>query len=321
MNKYKTIFISIFSSLFSIILFYSFILSWSINCDHISETITIEKGYSVHDVSLILENNICLNSTIFKTAMKLTFNEKNIKYGRYDLKSLNNVRDLVQMITSVSKERIKVTIYEGLRLQEIAILLNEKMQLDVEKFLSKCYDEQFINALGFKKDIDNLEGYLYPDTYIFLHTYTEEDVIQIMTKQFLYNYNEYVHNNTNLNIHEVVTLASIIQGEAVYVDEMLIISSVYHNRLGENMLLQADPTVQYLLPKHKSRILYNDTEIDHAYNTYKNKGLPPGPINSPGIDALVAAANPIQTEYLYFVSDNNGRHIFNTTYKGHLKSK
>ena len=179
----------------------------------------------------------------------------------------------------------------------------------------------YINTLGFKRNIDNLEGYLYPDTYIFLHTYTEEDIIKIMTKQFLYNYNEYVKNNTNLNIHEIVTLASIIQGEAVYNDEMKIISSVYHNRLNKNMLLQADPTVQYLLPKHKSRILYNDTEIDHAYNTYKNKGLPPGPINSPGIDALIAAANPIKTEYLYFVSDNNGRHIFNTNYRDHLRAK
>ena len=107
----------------------------------------------------------------------------------------------------------------------------------------------------------------------------------------------------------------------MYKDEMKMISSVYHNRLGQKMLLQADPTVQYLLPVHKSRLLYNDTKIDHAYNTYINKGLPPGPINSPGIDALIAAANPIETDYLYFVSDNNGRHIFNTNYKEHLRAK
>ena len=321
MDKYKSIFIISFIILFGTILFYSLILSWKINCDHVSDSITIEKGYSVHDVSLILENNLCLNTLIFKIAMKITFNEKNIKYGRYDLKSLNNVRDLVQVFTSISKERNRITIFEGLRMQEIALILNKKMNIDIEKFLSMSYDRSFIKTLGFDDSVNNLEGYLYPDTYIFLHTYTEEDIIRIMTKQFLYNYNEYVKNTTKLNTHEIVTLASIIQGEAVYEDEMKTISSVYHNRLNKDMLLQADPTIQYLLPKHKSRLLYDDTQIDHAYNTYKNKGLPPGPINSPGIAALIAAADPIKTKYLYFVSNNYGRHIFNTNYKEHLRAK
>ena len=321
MNKYKLIFLSLLLIFFGTIFFYGFILSWNIKCDHLSTTITIDKGYSVNDVSRVLENNLCINSTLFKIAMKMTFNEKNIKYGRYDIKSANNMRDLISMITSISSDRVRVTIFEGVRLQEITILLNEKMNFDVEKFVSLCYDNTFIQSLGFGKNILSLEGYLYPDTYIFLKTYTEEDVIKIMSKQFLYNYNEYVKNNTNLNMHEIVTLASIIQGEAVYEDEMKIISSVYHNRLEKNMLLQADPTIQYILPKHKKRILYNDTQVIDPYNTYLYKGLPPGPINSPGRHALIAASFPNKTNYLYFVSNGNGRHIFNSNYKGHLKSK
>ena len=87
------------------------------------------------------------------------------------------------------------------------------------------------------------------------------------------------------------------------------------------MLLQADPTIQYLMPKQKKRLLYKDTQIDNEYNTYLYKGLPPGPINSPGIDAIVAAASPASTNFLYFVADKNGRHIFNKTYKAHLRSK
>jgi len=292
-----------------------------VNCDHISKRITIEKGSTVSQVSQILENNLCLNSLIFKIAMKITLNEKKIKYGRFDLKSVKNVRDLINLLTSVSNERTRITIIEGLRLQEIALILAKKMNFDVEKFLSLCYDESFISELGFDFNLNSLEGYLFPDTYIFLNSYTESDVVKIMTKQFIYNYNEYVLNRTKLHINEIVTLASIIQGEAYFSDEMKIISSVYHNRLKKNMLLQADPTIQFLLPKHKTRILFNDTKIEHKYNTYLYKGLPPGPINSPGIDALVAASDPDTTNFLFFVSNGKGRHIFNVNYKNHLRSK
>lgn len=320
MNRNKSVFATIIILIFGSIFIYGFILSWRVDCDHLSNRVTIEQGASVDDVSRILENNLCINPIVFKIAMKITLNEKKIKYGRYDLKSVNNIRDLVELVTSIPNDRTKVTIYEGVRMQHIAKLLNDKMDLDVEKFVSLCYDKSFIKSLGIDK-VNSLEGYLYPDTYIFLNTYTEEDIIRIMVKQFFYNYKEYIKNKSNLSIHEIVTLASIIQGEAMYTDEMPIISSVYHNRLKKDMLLQADPTIQYLMPKQKKRLLYKDTQIDNEYNTYLYKGLPPGPINSPGIDAIIAADNPSKTNYLYFVANKNGRHIFNKTYKGHLKSR
>ena len=252
--------------------------------------------------------------------MKISLNEKNIKYGRYDFKSVSNIRDLIQMITSVSSDRIQVTIIEGLKMQDIALYLEKKMNMDVEKFISLCYDQSLINSLGLK-GISSLEGHLYPDTYIFLKTYTETDIIKIMVNQFIYNFDEYVLNKTSLESNNIVILASIIQGEAMYADEMNKISSVYHNRLEKDMLLQADPTIQYILPQKKKKILVVDTKIDNPYNTYINKGLPPGPINNPGLDSMIAAANPLKTDYLYFVADNKGRHIFNTTFKDHLKSK
>ena len=143
-----------------------------------------------------------------------------------------------------------------------------------------------------------------------------------MVKQFLFNYNEYIDNDiAKLDRNEIVILASIIQVEAMYDEEMRTISSVYHNRLNKNMLLQADPTIQYILPETKKRILVKHTKIKNPYNTYLYKGLPPGPINNPGISAIKAAAYPSQTDYFYFVADNKGRHIFNKTFKAHLKSK
>ena len=321
MNKNKLILLSIPTVIFIFIFFYGLILSLNVSCNHVSSKITIPKGASLNEVANILEYNLCLDSFIFKTAMFMTYNEKNIKYGRYDLKSVNNVSDLITLITSVSKDRVRITIFEGLKIQEIALIFKDKMDVDIEKFLELCYDKKFIKELGLESKIPKLEGYLYPDTYIFLKSFTESDIIEVMVRQFIYNYDKYVKNKTNLNMHQLVTLASIIQGEAVYDDEMKIISSVYHNRLDKDMLLQADPTVQYLFPKQKKKILIKDTEIKSPYNTYLNKGLPPGPINNPGIEAIVAAGDPAKTDYFYFVSDKKGRHIFNKTYKAHLKSK
>ena len=308
-----TIFISIF--------IYAIVLSLPVKCEHLNHYITIPKESTVSTVSEILEDNLCFNAVIFKIAMKITMNERNIKYGRYDFKSVKNVRSLIHLLTSVKRDRVKITIPEGYKVSDIAIHFEKLMNIDVEEFIALCYSKDFISSLGLE-NVSNLEGYLFPDTYIFLKSFTEKDVIEIMVKQFLFNYNEYIENNSiTLNQNEVVILASIIQGEAMYSDEMKTISSVYHNRLNKNMLLQADPTIQYILPETKKRILVKHTKIKNPYNTYLYKGLPPGPINNPGLSALIAAAYPIKTDFLYFVADNKGRHIFNKTFKAHLKSK
>ena len=145
-----------------------------------------------------------------------------------------------------------------------------------------------------------------------------------MINQFLHIYKNFASNKANsieMSINEVITLASIIQGEAAKRTEMNMISSVYHNRLDKNMLLQADPTIQYILPKKKKKILVKDTKINNPYNTYIYKGLPPGPINNPGIDAITAAAYPASTDYMFFVAKGNGRHHFTRTEKEHNNAK
>ena len=124
-----------------------------------------------------------------------------------------------------------------------------------------------------------------------------------------------------MNMYDTVILASIIQGESKYKNDMDTISSVYHNRLNKNMLLQADPTIQYILPEKPRRLFNKDLEIDSPYNTYKYSGLPPGPINNPGYKALESAMNPDDTNYLYFVSDGEGRHVFTRTVEEHNIAK
>ena len=126
-----------------------------------------------------------------------------------------------------------------------------------------------------------------------------------------------IKNKEGLTINEVVTLASIIQGEAVKKTEMNMISSVYHNRLVKNMLLQADPTIQYIIPGKNRRLWNKDLKVNSPYNTYIHKGLPPGPISNPGLSALIAAVNPEKSDYLYFVSDAEGGHMFSKTIREH----
>ena len=128
-------------------------------------------------------------------------------------------------------------------------------------------------------------------------------------------------STVKLNIQEIATMASIIQGEAVYDDEMPIISSIYHNRLEQDMMLQADPTIQYIIPGRPRRLYNKDLEVDSPYNTYRHKGLPPGPINNPGLKALKAAMRPAETDYLYFVSNGEGRHIFTRNNEEHNQAK
>ena len=318
MKNNKLIFPAFTFSIFMFIFIYALLLTWPVECKHMNQYVTIQKNSNVNEVSKILHNHLCINKTIFKIAVKLTGNDKNLRYGRYNFKSVTNMKDLVNLLTSNNKDRVKITIIEGLRLRDVAIYLENKLKIDIDYFIELCYKKSFINSLGI--NASNLEGYLYPDTYLILNSYTEEDIVRLMVNQFLFNYRENISEN-NLSMHEIVTLASIIQWEAVYDDEMKLISSVYHNRLDKEMLLQADPTVQYILPERKKKLLNKHTRLDNPYNTYLYKGLPPGPINNPGINSIIAAAYPEKSNYFYFVANKKGRHIFNTTFKGHLKSK
>ena len=300
---------------------YSIILSWDIHCLDPDRLITIPKGSSAQSVAMLLKEESCLqNETIFKLALTLTMKNKKIRSGRYNLKGISSIGQLVDMITSQSSDRVKVTLIEGWTLEHFADELKNKMDIDSYKFLRLCRDYNFTHSLGI--DAPSLEGFLFPDTYILLKTYTEEDIIRVLVNQFTHNMDDLKQYSTvKFNAREITTMASIIQGEAMYEDEMPVISSVYHNRFKQGMLLQADPTIQYIIPGKPRRLYNKDLEVDDPYNTYKYKGLPPGPINNPGLAALKAAMNPAETEFLYFVSNLEGRHTFTQTADEHNQAK
>jgi len=320
-NRKEYFIISSIVAFFIFIFTYGGILSTNIKCENSNFILTIDRNSNLNAVASQLEQEMCVNKYLFKISMYLTFNQNKIKFGRHDLSVVRNIRDLVGMITTVNTEKVKVTLLEGWRIQDIALELEHKMNIDIEKFIYLCYDNNMIEKLNLSDKISSLEGFLFPDTYFFLKTYTEKDIIEVLVKQFNNNYNKNIQNKTKLSVYDTIILASIIQGESKFKADMDTISSVYHNRLMKNMLLQADPTVQYLMPEQKKNLLYKDIEIDSPYNTYKYKGLPPGPINNPGMNAIISASNPAKSDFLYFVSNGQGTHIFNHTYKKHLTSK
>ena len=312
---------------FGFLISYSSLLSIKISCNEIKDYIEIPNDVSSNDVGKIFEKELCLSPYLFKFGIILTFNQRNIKAGRYNLKGVSNLRELIEIITSVNSDRIRFTIIEGWKIKDIAYQLNHKMGINSSKFIKLCNSSSFIGGLGLI-NIPSLEGYLFPDTYILLDSYIAEDVIKIFVNRFKDVYNTLSHNGElNLSTHDIITLASIIQAEGMYEDEMAIISSVYHNRLKRDMKLEADPTVLYYMTdsdrelfKTKRRIFKKYRNIENPYNTYLNKGLPVGPINNPGLVALESAISPLKTNFLYFVADGEGRHIFNKNLAGHKRA-
>ena len=321
-NKIIRLPIFIATILFIIIIsIYSIVLGWKIECSNSDQLITIEKGVSANSVSKLLVKESCIqNESLFKLGLAITMNNTRLRAGRYNFKGISTIGQLINMLTSQSNERIKVTLIEGWSINQYGKELVKKLDININKFLRLCNDKDFVSSLDI--NAPSLEGFLYPDTYILLKTYTEEDIIKILVSQFKFQINKIKFNKSeNYNLLEIATMASIIQGEAMYIDEMPIISSVYHNRLKKGMLLQADPTIQYIVPGKPRRLYNKHLKIDSPYNTYKYKGLPPGPINNPGIDAIKAAIYPAETKYLYFVSDLEGRHTFTYNSEQHNEAK
>ncbi len=185
----------------------------------------------------------------------------------------------------------------------------------------------FVNEYEFLKDpkIITLEGFLFPDTYYISEDLNEEEIIKI----FLDRFNQiYIENDIsehilekNISLNDFITMASIVEREAVKPEERAIISGIFYNRLGIDMPLQSCATVQYILKERKPILSIADTKINSPYNTYINKGLPPTPIASPGLDAILATLNPNKTDYIYFVAKGDGGHEFSKTYEEHLRAK
>lgn len=274
-------------------------------------TVSITEGSSASQVAnLLKKNNVIISSTWFKILVKLTQTGKEIQPGTYHFKKYMSSEEVLwKLVHSNYINDIKVVIPEGWRVEQIAERLQSSGVTSAKKFLEIAKEKK-------------LEGYLFPCTYFFKKNSLAEEIISIMKAEFDRRIKPLFRDyKGNLSEKEILTIASIVEREAIIPSERPLIAAVYLNRLKKNMKIEADPTVQYAIGYWKKNLSRKDLKIKSPYNTYEYPGLPPGPICNPGYDSVYAVLNPARFDALYFVSDRKGKHIFNVNFNEHLKAK
>lgn len=290
--------------------------------ENISKIITIQEGASFYNVARLLEAEGLISSRRFFVLLGRGFGaDRRIKAGEYSLNTAMLPLDVLDIIKNGKVYHHKIIIPEGYSIRQIGRLLEEEGLIDFKDYVALVRNKDFIQAFGI--DGPSLEGYLFPETYFFAKNQGLEEIVSAMVSKFFSVYTPEFENRARqlgMTMREVMTLASIIERETGAEEEMPAVSAVYHNRLKKNMPLQSDPTVIYGIRNFNGNITKKDLQTKTPYNTYRIKGLPPGPIANPGRRAIYAALYPADVPYLYFVSMNNGLHSFSTNLKEHNKA-
>ena len=283
-------------------------------------TFDIKKGESFSSVVDRLYNHgIIPNKANFKIAGFIYGAERKIRAARFHIPNGLSYLDLLDLFISGDCDfQRTLSIRPGQTIKWLAHRLQKYVYIDSTDFVNLATNKSFADSLGLKQN--SFEGYLFASDYEIYERSSPSEAINIFYNVFKEFYNDTLMTRTKelgFTVHEIVTLASIIKGETNKEDEMARIAGVYHNRLRIGMKLQADPTIQYVILGGWRRLTFKDLELDSPYNTYKYFGLPPGPINSPGQPAIMAALYPEKNNYLYFVADGAGGHLFGKTLNEH----
>ncbi len=284
------------------------------------DIIQIQKGDSVSKVARTLKKkNLIRYENFFKYLAILQ--RANVIIGKYKIYEGMTSNEILRRLSKGEILRKKITIPEGFNIYEIAEILSENDITQSDDFLTYSSDKKLIQSLGLNSI--SIEGYLFPDTYIFAEGKDARDIITVMynrLKEVLATLDLKNMKKLNLNTDKLLNLSSLIEKEAKVPEERTYISAVFHNRLKRDIALYCDPTVRYAVKKFKGRIRYSDLKSDSPYNTYRYKGLPPTPICSPGRESIIAALNPAKSNFLYFVARNDGSHYFSKTLKEHNRA-
>ena len=258
------------------------------------------------------------NATAFRLYGMLRGSDRSIRAGTYVFKRGISWGEVLDDLRGGKGLEHAITIPEGWSLIQIVPQLARVLEVPVDSVRAAVRDTALLHRLDVPTP--TLEGYLFPDTYVFPDGTTARTAIRVMVERFERVWQPEWNARVQalaMSRHDVMALASIVEKEARLPEERPVIAAVYLNRLKKGMLLQADPTVQYALGKHVARVLYKDLDVESPYNTYKHTGLPPGPIASPGKPSIVAAFNPASFPYTYFVAHPDGDHEFTTNFTAH----
>ncbi len=287
--------------------------------------ITIPSNTTSANIAKALsENRLIKSSFVFLLYTRLKGLDGSLKAGDYLLKFNQSTPEIINQLVAGKETCHKLTIPEGYNIKQIADLLSKEKITDQEDFYSQINSGTFdYDFLADYPNVQNkLEGYLYPDTYYFTKGISAHTVIDLMLQRFAekmqsLNYGRRAQEE-GFTLHQALTIASMVEKEAKSAKERPIIAGVIKNRLRGNMPLQVDATIQFALGRQEPKIYYKDLKIDSPYNTYRNAGLPPGPIASPGEASLMAAVSPVKTDYLYYVAKPDGTHAFAKTLQEHI---
>lgn len=296
-----------------------------------SITVDIPEGSNVDDIANILEeNNVIDSAAHFKFLCKLNGEGSGFKFGIYTFEGGSDFYTITDKLNSGDAEdnSIHITVKEGMWLSEIAQAVAEGGLCGVDEFMaaanSRDYDYDFVKDIPERENL--LEGYLYPETYYFMPGTTAHEIVDTMLGQFdkVCTENDIYSKvkKADKSLDEIVIIASLVESEVKYDEERPLVASVIYNRLKDDMKLQIDASVIYSLGKRVTRVYYKDLENENEHNTYYVKGLPVGPICSPRVASLAAAVEPADTDYLYYVVENNetGQHYFTADYDDFLNA-
>jgi UPF0755 protein len=282
--------------------------------------VVVPRGASLRAVAdSLAARRVVRSATLFRAYAAWSQHDRGIKPGTYQLRPGTSYAALLSSLVEGRGLVRVMTVVEGWELRQIVPQLARTLGVPRDSVDAAVRD----TALRARLDVPTptLEGYLYPATYTFQEGTTARAAVREMVDRFERAWRPEWNDRLQalaLTRHAAVTLASIVEREAVKAEERPVIAAVYYNRLRRGMRLEADPTVQYALGRHTARVLYRDLEVDSPYNTYRRPGLPPGPIGSPGTPSLAAATAPANVPYLFFVARPDGHHEFRTTYAEHL---
>ncbi|MEK6697329.1 MAG: endolytic transglycosylase MltG [Candidatus Deferrimicrobiota bacterium] len=284
--------------------------------------VLVPKGSPLPEVVGILrEGRILPHPLAFRALVLLTFSGRRLHYGEYAFPTPPSAFEAWRKLVRGDVIKYEVTVPPGANLYDVAELLEEKKLATAEAFLATAASPAVLGRLEIPGE--SAEGYLFPDTYILVKPVTPEEILEFMVRQFRRKVPpdaEKRAKEAGLSLHQVVTIASIIEKETGVEEEKPIVSAVIRRRLALGMPLQMDPTVIYGVKRFDGTVTRKDLRTAGPYNTYLTRGLPPGPIANPGLAALAAALNPSKAEYLYFVSRNDGSHTFSRTLPEHNRA-
>jgi UPF0755 protein len=284
--------------------------------------IAIEKGQNFKQTTLLLQSQQLIAHPLkFRLLARLGGKDKQIQAGEYLLSADMSPGDILETLVNGKVRLYKFTVPEGSTLKQIAGIVESAGLVSRAEFLDTAADAKFLRENGI--EAGSFEGYLFPETYFFPKNTTAREVIAVMVDRLRSVFTETWKKRADdigLSVHQVLTLASIIEKETGAPSERSIISSVFHNRLRRGMRLETDPTVIYGIDDFNGNLTRKHLTTPTPYNTYLISGLPPGPIASPGRAAIEAALYPADTPYLYFVSKKDGTHQFSTSLVDHNRA-